>query len=572
MSVDNAGQPVAAASNPFSPTAIAQVFEPDIGVVTIETDSVRRATRCLADYLTMTTTGEGPVHATVSGNIVAIIGDHGLGKTHLLMDLVRYARGAPGSTTFCICLDKTPDTFLALYLRFVQKLGLCAVRALVSECYADVVTASLQESWLTTDLAQSLRNRRVEPSDVVERLGLMESVLLPKVQQVLTEITGNESCGIALALLLRPGFDEAVWKWLRGGQPDPILVERGVVAAVDTEITALAAMGALVSLCGRIPHRLILMIDDVDTLWSRSNRPQSDTSTALRNLLTLCIGSGTFLVLAGSPDFLQVMPCDVRQLVSRVIVMSGLSSAQTCRLIEHLQQRSVDKKTLEPFTRETVDYIVRLTRGTARTVIRLCYHLHHQAAYGQTNVTAEMVRDVVREHLVPMSNSMVTAEVRRRLHTLRLAYHHNHLLGPALESLVDYWVPAGDSDAGCAVLITGSVLENGEVEDLIYRVSAVRRTAPDSKLLLVVNGILPDDLATRVSSIFSTDPVIYDSSSFAEEFDAALAAIVQRRQMSSLLEPLWREIGGIRRELRQLVDVVSSIEPGGVRRATGEPL
>lgn len=589
--------------NPFSPTAVAWVVEFDSDMVTIETDAIRRAIGYVSDYLAATSTRVEPAATVDAGNVIAIVGDYGTGKTHLVMQLLQYASRVPDVTVRSMYLDAAADTFLALYRRFIQKLELSEVRARVNEYYADVVADSLQGSDLTTEVAQWLRDREVPPERVVEQLGLMESALLRKVQRELEDVTRNDAFGTALTLLLRPGFDDAVWLWLKGGQPDPILVERGITEPIDTEVAALEAMGVFALLYGRKRHRFLLAIDELERVLSAANRPRADASAAFQKLLNVIMAAGSFLVLSGLPDFLQVLPGDVRQRIGRVVTMSGLSCDETCRFVEQSQQRVFAEERLEPFTRDTLDYLVRLAGGTARTVIRLCYHLYRKATDEHTLVTDDMVRKAAREHFGPMSADDVSADVRRRLQAGGWPYRRNHYLGPT--SRVDYWVEIGDRGAGCAVLLSDSVLDNSDVDELARRALAVRGSAPDGEVLLVVNGVLPDDLAAQLSDTFSTEPLVYDNRSFADDFTTALTAMAQRlqrvvdadpltvvreqveqltRQQSSIygfIEQLAtyldglrsssdRQFGAIQRELSGLFDVVSRADPGRAHTA-GEP-
>ncbi len=556
--------PPVADANPFSLTTIAHEHDFVRDVVTIETDSLRRALGYVSEYLTATTMGVENARPVDAGNVIAIVGDHGTGKTHLVMQLLRRARTAPEATVYATYLDATADTFLALYRRFIQKIGLSEVRAWVSEYYADVIAESLQESDLTIDVARSLRDRRVAPEHVVERLNLMESELLPKVQQELKEVSNNDVFGIAFTLLLRPGFDESVWSWLTGGPPEQVLVERGITNTIDTEVAALEALGIFALLHGRQRRRFLLVIDELEKVLSASAQPTAEASVALRKLLDTFSAAGAFLVLSGLPNFLQLLRSDVRQRISHVITMSGLSPDETLRFIEKSQQRVFNESRLEPFTRDTVAYLVRLTGGTARTVIRLCGHLYRRATDAGSLVTDELVREVAREHFATMSNDMMHGEIQRRLRTCQWAYHRNRLLGPAPDSLVDYWVSVSDHGAGCAVLLTCSVLESGDVEELTHRAAVVRRSVPDSDVLLVVNGILPDELATQLSGTFSTDPVVYDTWSFADDFDTALAVSARRleRVDSKRLAAIWDRVDEVKRQQSR---IYHSVEQLGVR-------
>ena len=113
--------------NPFSPMAVAKITgfeESDTDDMTIETAAIRQATAYLSDYLEAAPTSS----VEPDGKVIAILGDHGTGKTHLAIRLVRHARQVLDHLEQAMYLDATGDDFVELYRRFMRKLGLPGVR------------------------------------------------------------------------------------------------------------------------------------------------------------------------------------------------------------------------------------------------------------------------------------------------------------------------------------------------------------------------------------------------------------------------------------------------------------
>ncbi|WP_461125251.1 hypothetical protein [Saccharothrix stipae] len=546
--------------NPFSPMAVARITDfdadPDAVDVAITTDATRQALAHLTSYLDAPPARGGRDR---TGTVVAVLGDYGTGKTHLAVRLVRHARQVLADPTHALYLDATAESFIELYRRFMQKLGREGVRAQVSEYYADIVADSLQSSGLTSDMLEWLGSRQLEPQEVVERLGLMESALLRKVQDTLREVTNNKDFGTALTLLLRPGFEHSVWSWLLGGAPDQVLVERGIATPIDTEVAALEAMGVFALLFGGRQRRFVLAVDELDKIFSADSRPQARTMAAFQTLLQVFAKAGACLVLCGLPDFTSVLPPAVRQRIPYTVVMSGLSQGEVREFVRLAQEQVFGAPQLTPFTVDTTRYLRDIARGNARNVIRLCHRVFRMAddlsrAPGhEFAVTEDMVRQAARDLFGSLSADDIDGVVRRLLDANGWDYLHRHLLGVAAESLVDFWVTFPEHTGGCAVLITRSLLDNTDLGVVLRRVSAVREADPDAELILVVNGVVADGVAIQLRELLGREPLVYVDRTFADDFKALVGAT--SRRLGGEADPLT----ALRLRMEQLAKQQSSI-------------
>ncbi|QFZ22158.1 hypothetical protein [Saccharothrix syringae] len=520
--------------NPFSPMAVARITDfddtPEAVDVAITTDATRQALAHLTAYL-----DDRPAEGSGdrAGTVVAVLGDYGTGKTHLAVRLVRHARQVLADPTHALYLDATADSFIELYRRFMRKLGREGVRAQISEYYADTVAEALQSSGLTSDTLEWLGSRKLEPQEVVERLGLMESALLRKVQDTLREVTNNKDFGTALTLLLRPGFEHSVWSWLLGGSPDQVLVDRGITSTIDDEVAALEAMGVFALLFGGRRRRFVLAVDELDKIFSADSRPHKRTMAAFQTLLQVFAKAGACLVLCGLPDFTSVLPPAVRQRIPHTVVMSGLSQAEVREFVALAQEPVFGQRQLAPFTVDTARYLRDLARGNARNVIRLCHRVFRAAddaerAGGEFAVTEDMVRQAAREQFGSLSSDDVEGVVRRLLDANGLDHLHRHLLGVGEDSLADFWVTIPDRTGGCAVLLTRSLLDNDDLAAVMRRITAVREADPDAELVLVVNGVVADGVAIQLRELLGREPLVYVERTFAEDFKALIGATVRR--------------------------------------------
>jgi Cdc6-like AAA superfamily ATPase len=520
--------PALSTANPFTPTAVASVAELDTDTVTVVTLAIRQARSYLDAYLAATPESLDTPAVPGAGNVIAIVGDYGTGKTHLVVELLRHARRSAGTNAHVVYVDGQPAGFVALYRRFVDELREADVLDQVREYYADVVAESLHDSELTERIAERLRDRDVDPQLVVERLGLMEAALLQEVRLRLQQVSRNDAFGTALTLLLRPGFRDAVWRWLSGDAPDQILVERGITTAIDTAETALEAMGVFALLYGHRHHRFILVIDELEKVLSGSRQRMDVAVAAFKKLLTVFADARAFLVLAGLPDFLQVIGPDVQQRIGRVVHMSPLDGEEAQKLIRESQRRLFGVDRLEPFTPESVDYLVQLADGTARKIIRLCYHAYRRAVEEGSPVTEAMVREVARTHTNVLSTDDIRAKVARSLGKEGWEHSTNHLLGSPVLTWVDEWVYSGDRGSGSGIIVTDSVLDNDAVDELNRRARAIQGAVPGTQTLLIVNGYIDDDSMAQLHDAFGVQPLVYDPRSFDEDLPGMIRAMMGR--------------------------------------------
>lgn len=543
--------------NPFSSPAVARAGEIDGDDVTIPTSAIREAFGYLDAYLS--TAAAGPERAgrtRAAGTVLAVVGDYGSGKTHLVRELLRRARLHPG--TYTVAVDAS-STFVALYQRFVERLSRAEVKDRVREYYAEIVAASLLDSEITAAVGQLVQDGEVDPQTVVDRLGLMESRFLQELRERLRVVTDNAAFGTALTLLLRPGFDGAVWEWFTGQPPDQILVERGISTALDTESSALEAMGVFALLHGGRGHRMVLALDELEKVLGGSSRPAEDIAS-FRTLMSVCTSAGAFLVLAGLPDFLDALGDDVKQRIGPIVEMTPLTGEQVQEYVAQSQERITGEATLLPFTKDTVDYVVRLAGGLPRRVILLLHQVFRAAAEAGSGANEATVRDAARRNIGMSGRDDARAEIRRVLDGGGYRYFRDHLVTTSRESIVDYWVEVDGADAGCALLLADAVLNATDVERLVRRVAVLRGGNTDVETLLVVSGVLAPDHVAELTEQLGSEPLVYRRQSFAEDLAAAVGAAMRRLANVTGSEPIGAVRERVERLNRQQAYTLSAIE------------
>ncbi|UZI31677.1 hypothetical protein [Streptomyces sp. VB1] len=570
--------------NPFPVSAVAR-FSPLTGdAFSIQTPAVADALTYVDSYLHRSEDRLGRKRHLSQGNVIAVVGEYGTGKTHLSIEIFRRIKSLDDSTVHSFYLDAPAGDFVALYRqRFFGQLDRKDIRRRVVEYYADIVAEELGDSPLTEDVALLLLERQASPHEIVQRFGLRESTFQQRLQEHLKSITEHEEFGAALALFLRPEFESAVWEWLEGHPPDTVLQERGIRRTIDDDISALEAIGVFAFLYGRQDHRFVLIVDEFEKVLSRESRSAADAGTVLafKKLLEIFGQSHSLLVLCGLPDFLEVLPDDAKQRVASVVRPTALSFADACKYVHNALGRA---DTLKPFTDDSLAYLVELSGGNARKVIRLCYHAYEASARAGADITRAMVREVARQQFEVTTPDDVRADIARILDSNGWVFEQAKLVVGGADFIADYWIPVGNEGAGCIIQITQSILNKKEAERLIRAVKRVQLDGSNISTLLVVNGYLAEPLVELVGSAYSR-VLTYSLMRFTEDFSAAVGSFIKRLEESldddrlSLVDAKLDQLLRQTRSVRRTVDMVhrdaisaeyleSSVE-GGIRRAFG---
>ncbi|MFD4237476.1 hypothetical protein [Streptomyces sp. NPDC058542] len=592
--------------NPFPVSAVARHSPSDGADFSIATPAVRQALDHVRTFLSASGEPSDAPRSGGSGHVIAVVGEYGTGKTHLTIELLRWIQEHGGGTTHTLYVDAPSDTFQALYKdRFFPKLDKDDVRRRVTEYYADVVAEELADSPLTADAARMLRDRRLNPQEVVRRLGLSESGFLQALRARLGHITEHSDFGTALALFLRPEFEAAVWEWLAGHPADPVLRERGVVRTIDTDISALEAIGVFAFLYGRQGHRFVLAVDEFEKVLSRGTRSAQHEGSVLafKKLLEVFAQTRSLLILSGLPDFVEILPADAQQRISCLVRPTALSVEDTRGYIRHALGRTGGPPggghgaDLGPFSEEVIAYLVELAGGNARKVIRLCYHAYQAAATAGTDITRAMIREVARDQFEASSPQDVRAEIVRVLDSGGWAFELNHRFETAGESgdsgssggprepgaAVDFWLPVGGEGAGLGIVLSQSILNDEEALRVAGQGEAASAAASGpSFVVLVVNGYLAENLSETATEPFER-VFGYAPRRFPDDFAAAVKGLMQRLEatfnddrislIESRMNQLMRQTSGVRSSLDDIGNRLTSpalLERAvtrGVRRA-----
>jgi hypothetical protein len=502
--------------NPFSPTAIARVSESASDFFTVGTPATRAARALLTNLLDRNPGPQG--QDTGQPVLVALLGDHGTGKTHLCIELIRHARRHSPGRVHTFYLDAPAATFLALQRQLAEAIN------------QDDIEAAVRS--LPDPSPQALRALGVRHPDLA----------------------------VCLSLLPDAELAEDAWSWVCGQPPSAALAGRGVTGALLDEAAGIHVIADLATILGLDGSRVLFVVDEIEKILSASRRSNAEAGAAFSAFLDAVLPTSATLVVSGVPDWLQVLDEDARAKVrSGIITMSSMTTANTADFIRKAQDRAFGTPVLAPFSEKTAEYIAQFTDGVPRRIARICYQLYREATEGEVPVTFSMVRDV-HAYFDLISTQEVRAAIRHVLEHEGLPYVLHHLPGDNATAPVDFWLPVGDERSGVCILLTESVLKPEEVETLIGRAEAVRSGAGMVEMQLVVVGLLPSELARSLTVGFGTAPLVYEPLRFADDLSATVQDLIRRLELSAGIDPLTSVSNQLQRMRRQHLNGQRTVE------------
>ncbi|MFG1607934.1 hypothetical protein [Actinoplanes sp. NPDC049265] len=545
--------------------------------LTIETEAIRSARRHILAYLGSAGDDDG---APGRGTVFTVVGEYGTGKTHLALHMLRQISDSDDlDVVRPMYLDAPGGDVFTLYRdRFIPKLASLDVNDRVLEYYADVVAEALSSSDLTAPLASRLSARDVTAENVIQDLGLMESDLRRRLCDRLRRVTQREDFATALTLYPRPEFRHAVWEWFRGADPDAALVERGIESKIQSEEDALAAIGVFALLYGHQGKRLVVVFDEMEKILSTSGADgrTARVAQAFKRLFEIAHETNSLFVLCGLPDFLDALPTDVRQRVNDVLWPGRLNNANVTEYIQGVLTRAFGVSDIAPFTEAGIGYLTELAGGNARAVVRLCYLSYARAVGERARVDPPFLREVAREQYEAERTDDVAQDIENVLTRSGWRYERDvELKIPKSRARagqrVDFWLPIGDAGAGCAIVISPSVLQDGDVTSLTKTLTRASTPQARRSFLLVINGYLSE--AKRPVLEAAYDRVITRGTvQFTSALTDAVHALVTQVDVHVRDATMMRVNDQLDRLVRQNMALQSAMERLGRQSSAGEAM
>ncbi|WP_327087867.1 hypothetical protein OIE66_36965 [Nonomuraea sp. NBC_01738] len=522
--------------------------EADPTQVTVVTPAFERAFKYVDAYLMRS----GETGAGESGRALGIVGDLGSGKTHLSRSVLDRI-GRSREDAILLYLDAPHSDFGALFRNIlIEQFGKLRLHELVIDYYARLTAAQLEESVVNDEIRNGLIAGTIDPRKVVEHFHLTESVLLGELREKLRHLPEHSPYATALALMVMDELVDPVWEWLRGGAPGPELRERGLTTRLDTSADAYHTLSVLVFLASRLQRRLVLVVDEFEKLLDAPG-----AINAFSEIVEVFIRTSALLVFCGLPDSLTLLDRGTLHRC-RVLTPTAFGSQEVILLLERRGWQ---------IGLPIAACLVEMGDGNPRemlTLYRRALEIVREEDRG-SGVSPALIRLAVRQRYEHPRDE-VAANVRRVLEDSGLDFRTGVMLVSGTEP-IDFWLPYGEG--AVAVVVTSSLLREGDELYLRRRVEAAREVATPCELIVVVNGHLTATMRAKVSGLIGRQPLVYDMQSFTKTFRNAVDAAIRRIADSSdegVLDGLRRQMERLSRQqtatqnmIDQLLDSMAGI-------------
>lgn len=511
--------------NPFPripEVAAGQGAQPE---VTIATRAVQMAREFVDDHVR---TGAG-------GRSLAIVGDYGTGKSHLASEVIRKLHEADPGAVICVVRARSDETVHNIYQRIFDQyqartdnctiaIGLhrTDIRRRITTIFAEIererrANVEASESFATVNTPAAAVLTRPDGSTLASDLG--EDIELTRaLQDRLCDITEDRELGDGLSLLMHNDSEIAdnAWNWLRGGPVTSDIAKRGVAEPIENDPRALAALHALSLLFNRTGTRFALAIDDIERIGGRNGNAYHIVDATLNPLLRWTADSRSLLIISGLAAAWQELPDGVRQRVSKVISQDSFSRDQITSYQREAYAKS--KITNPKFTSGAFDRLLDISAGSPRKVVDICYNAYQEVPDGRS-ITGPVIE---RASLMSGAFSLENIAARIRDFCVRLGHQvvPEHPIGDAIAPL---WVAAGSGDAGCAIVVSESIV-NTAAANRVARLGDALKGPSSRMVLLVFAGQLAQSQRTKVDHAF-TQVLRWDQDGFLDEMRAVLGKL-----------------------------------------------
>jgi hypothetical protein len=455
--------------------------------VTVRTDAVQAVRKFVDDHLRYGV-----------GRMLAIVGDYGIGKSHLASLVIWQLMSEQPAALPCVVQAQRGDTVAGLYQRIFRP-GHAREADALPGGGLQMLEVRRRVEEICTDLEYELGLRDTDSGRPVPTVsGDLE--LLGALQDRLLAVTGDGELAAGLSLLLHADQDIAdnAWGWLSGGPVTRDLHRRGVLLPIGSEPRALVAMLGLARLLNRPKSPFALIVDEVDQL-GRDADARYRPAAVLGQLATWAADSGTLLVVAVSAKTWDRLPEGVLQRAGDV-VRPGPWSPQDIAEYVRLVYRDNPFASRPPFAQSAISRLHDITGGSPRQVVDACYHAVKESG-GRERITAPLIARVSGEIFMHTSPGAVAEDITRVCTTLG----ERAISCPARSgNVARLWIPVGTEGAegtGITIVVSGPVVTPAAAAALI-RLARESAGAAESPAILVCAGPLAGSLDARLRDAF----------------------------------------------------------------------
>lgn len=377
-------KPMSTTFNPFPAYPVVRLLDglENIKAITIDTEAIIQSRNFVEQYAKQWQSKREKPDMQITPLVVAIKGDYGTGKTHLLLDaaagLADHLNELKCSPIFIrlTCIGADPVTW------YRAVLGPTLMQPFVSEAIVDLYARAGQDVAAEVKLTGAAVAKLVEDPTLIHSLVrdnlLSSSAVNERFDSLLKQICKDceENVRRAFTAMVWGETSDAALQWLAGKTPTEYELEKlGISNPLSLEIEASGVIVGLAAIHSYLGRPFGLMIDEMEHLTqydlSQGNR---NNLTWLKRLLEGLSSLGSIVYVAGhwsawengvQSDYLD------RFSQLRPITLLKLTAADIENIV-HTKIPNLDPKT---FDDNKAQAVVEMTGGNMRRVMSLCHQL-----------------------------------------------------------------------------------------------------------------------------------------------------------------------------------------------------
>ncbi|WP_275737998.1 BREX system ATP-binding domain-containing protein [Halorhabdus sp. SVX81] len=297
---------------------------------------------------------------------LVITGKYGNGKSHTL----KYSRSLVRDREDVLVgyVAQPGDGFLDIYHEFMYDIGFDEVQSIAYEFLAEVTRDETDKNPIGADAMESL----IDSGEV------LLSELVPDAVQRLSDITQFADFARAIVHMVYEDTNLYAWQWLTAeGIRYEQRKEMEIHSALDDDTMGVRAFTSFKNLLLELGYTgVFIFIDEFEAIARLNNKDKQATLNSIRHLMDQN-GSGLSVLFACAPEVWQDVMSEYHAFSERIGNEVALRPL-TAENIHHLVKSYLDRaregttSTVDPFTNESLDLILKRSQGNIRRALALC--------------------------------------------------------------------------------------------------------------------------------------------------------------------------------------------------------
>ncbi|MBB6647863.1 BREX system ATP-binding domain-containing protein [Halobellus ruber] len=305
---------------------------------------------------------------------LVVTGKYGNGKSHTL----KYARSLVRDRDDVLVgyVAQPGEGFLDIYHEFMYDVGFDGVQEIAYEFLATVARTETQAD---PDDAEAMR-------ELIDSGEVLLSELVPTAIQRLSDITKFADFARAVVHMVYEDTNLYAWQWLTAeGIRYEQRKEMEIHTALDDDTMGVRAFTSFKNLLRDLGYTgVFVFIDEFEAIARLKNKTKQSTLNSIRHLMDQN-GSGLSILFACAPEVWQDVMSEYHAFSERIgneVALRPLTDEQIRELIiSYLNTaRPRNRDSIEPFTEESLTFVLQRSQGNIRQVLSLCSRVLDQAS------------------------------------------------------------------------------------------------------------------------------------------------------------------------------------------------